>query len=119
MALPDGYNWFLIILTIALSLVLVAANVYILIHYQHPDDVNQAWFPKIVVVFSLWLAMAMVLLFPLDVANRAACSFSIVESSCKYALPMQQMWQAAFISNLVLTFFFIPFTMFYYEGDSD
>ncbi|WIA33236.1 hypothetical protein OEZ86_006379 [Tetradesmus obliquus] len=119
MALPDGYNWFLIILTIALSLVLVAANVYILIHYQHPDDVNQAWFPKIVVVMSLWLAMAMVLLFPLDVANRAACNFSIVESSCKYALPMQKMWQAAFISNLVLTFFFIPFTMFYYEGDSD
>jgi hypothetical protein len=32
---------------------------------------------------------------------------------------MQQMWQAAFITNLVLTFFFIPFTMFYYEGDSD
>lgn len=119
MALPDGFNWFLILLTVALSLVLVAVNVYILIHYQHPDDVNQAWFPKVVVVFSLWLAMAMVLLFPLDVANRAACSFNIVESSCTYTLPMKQMWQAAFITNLVLTFFFIPFTMFYYEGDSD
>eukprot|EP00878_Enallax_costatus_P034766 GHUV01038605.1.p2 GENE.GHUV01038605.1~~GHUV01038605.1.p2 ORF type:complete len:120 (-),score=13.72 GHUV01038605.1:174-533(-) len=119
MALPEGFNWFLIFLTVALSLILVAVNIYILIHYQHPDDANQAWFPKIVVVFGLWLAMAMVLLFPLDVANRAACSFSIVESSCKFTLPMQQMWQACFITSLVMTFFFIPFTLFFYEGDSD
>lgn len=119
MALPDGYNWFLILLTVALSLVLLAINVYVLIHYQHPDDANQAWFPKGVVVMGLWLAMAMVLLFPLDVANRAACAASIVQSSCHFALPMQELWQASFITSLVMTFFFIPFTLFFYEGDSD
>jgi LMBR1 domain-containing protein 1 len=119
MALPEGFNWFLIFITVALSLVLVAVNVYVLVHYQHPDDVNQAWFPKIVVVFGLWLAMATVLLFPLDVANRAACAASVVESACRLALPMDHMWQAVFISNLVMTCFFIPFTLFFYEGDSD
>lgn len=119
MALAEGFNWFLIFLTVALSLVLVAVNIYLLVHYQHPDDVNQAWFPKIVVVFGLWLAMATVLLFPLDVANRAACSASVTETACTFTLPMQQLWQAVFISNLVMTFFFIPFTLFFYEGDSD
>lgn len=119
MALPEGFNWFLILLTVALSLVLVAVNIYVLVHYQHPDDANQAWFPKLVVVFGLWLAMATVLLFPLDVANRAACAANVTETACKFALPMQQMWQAVFITNLVMTFFFIPFTLFFYEGDSD
>ncbi|KAF8067363.1 LIMR family protein [Scenedesmus sp. PABB004] len=119
MALPEGFNWFLILLTVALSLLLLAVNVYVLVHYQHPDDANQAWFPKGVVVLGLWLAMAMVLLFPLDVANRAACSSALVESSCVFTLPMRQLWQAVFIANLVMTFFFIPFTLFFYEGDSD
>lgn len=38
---------------------------YILIEYQHPEDRNQAWFPKIVVVFGLTLAVCSVLMFPL------------------------------------------------------
>jgi LMBR1 domain-containing protein 1 len=63
--------------------------------------------------------MATVLMFPLDVANRAACSSAVIETACKFTLPMQQMWQAVFITNLVMTFFLIPLTMFYYEGDSD
>ena len=46
----DGYNWFLILVAIIASVVLVAINVYVLIHFQHPEDRNQAWFPKFVVV---------------------------------------------------------------------
>jgi LMBR1 domain-containing protein 1 len=32
---------------------------------------------------------------------------------------MKQLWFASFISSLVMVFFLIPFTLFYYEGDSD
>ena len=46
----DGYNWFLILVAIIASVVLVLINVYILVHFQHPEDRNQAWFPKLVVV---------------------------------------------------------------------
>ena len=46
----DGYNWFLILVAIIASVVLGAINVYVLIHFQHPEDRNQAWFPKLVVV---------------------------------------------------------------------
>ncbi|GBF96088.1 hypothetical protein Rsub_08964 [Raphidocelis subcapitata] len=119
MALAPGFNWLLIFVASIVAVVLLAACVYVLIHYQHPDDGNQAWVPKIIIVLGLWLAMATVLMFPLDVANRAACSFGVAESACVFTLPMRQLWFAAFITNLVMTFFLIPFTMFFWEADSD
>lgn len=119
MTLAAGYNWVLIFVSVVVAVVLLAACIYVLIHYQHPDDGNQAWVPKIIVVLGLWLAMATVLLFPLDVANRSACSFGVAYSACVFTLPMRQLWFALFITNLVLTFFLIPFTMFFWEADSD
>lgn len=46
----DGYNWFLIIVAIVCTVVVTMINVYILVHFQHPEDRNQAWFPKLLVV---------------------------------------------------------------------
>ncbi len=119
MALPVGFNWFLILAAIVIGLLVLASNVYILVHYQHPDDCNQAWVPKIVVVFGLWLAMVTILLFPLDVANQASCSFNVVASACTLTLPMKELWYAVFISGLIMEFFIIPFTMFFWESDSE
>jgi len=96
--------------------IVFVAVVYILIHFQHPEDKNQAWFPKFVVVAGLSLAICEVLMFPLDVANRAACNSALVESSCTLTLPMADMWQGAFITNLVLVFAVVPFTLFFYEA---
>lgn len=137
-----------------------------LVDYSHPEDHNQAWFPKGVVILGLSLAIDTVLMFPLvrrrqrvaqhlqlvvtvavaagragarvplpasrpcgpsvvppclvqDVANKAACSSGISPSACSYTLPMYTLWQAAFIANLVMVFAFIPFTLFFYEADSD
>ncbi len=38
--------------------------------YQHPDDKNDAYVPKLVVLFGFVLSGATVLLLPLDVANN-------------------------------------------------
>lgn len=89
------------------------------LQYQHPEDRNQAWVPKIIVLLSMWLAITSVLMFPLDVANTRACSTGVSPSACTLTLPMYTLWQAVFISGLVLAFAIIPFTMFYYEADSD
>jgi len=63
-------DWFLILATTISFLLLLIAALYFLVHYQHPDDRNDAWFPKLTVLLGLVLAGATVLLLPLDVANN-------------------------------------------------
>ena len=61
---------FLIVSMIVAFCILVVVGVYLLVYYQHPDDHNDAYFPKLVVIGGFVLAGATVLLLPLDVANR-------------------------------------------------
>ena len=58
-------------------------------------------------------------MYPLDIANKKACSLSLSPTACTYTLPMYTMWLAAFISILALSYAVIPFTLFFYEADSD
>lgn len=90
-----------------------------LLPLQHPEDKNQAWFPKLVVLLGLSVAIWTVLLFPLDVANIQACTLDIPLSDCDVTLPMDQLWFAVYIANIVISFGAIPFAIFFYEADSD
>eukprot|EP00195_Chlamydomonas_chlamydogama_P008628 CAMPEP_0202892730 /NCGR_PEP_ID=MMETSP1392-20130828/2430_1 /ASSEMBLY_ACC=CAM_ASM_000868 /TAXON_ID=225041 /ORGANISM="Chlamydomonas chlamydogama, Strain SAG 11-48b" /LENGTH=199 /DNA_ID=CAMNT_0049576793 /DNA_START=160 /DNA_END=756 /DNA_ORIENTATION=+ len=119
MALPEGFNWFLILIVVVVSILVVLSNIYILVHYQHPEDAMQAWFPKVVIVTGLSIAVFLVLMYPLDVANKAACAQDVAVSSCTYTLPMYEMWLAMFIANLVIVWAILPFTVFFYEADSE
>ncbi|BDA43033.1 LIMR family protein At3g08930 [Coccomyxa sp. Obi] len=114
-----GFNWFLIVVTVVVAALAVLTALYLLVHYMHPEDKNQAWFPKVVVITGITLAIWTVLLFPLDAANRKACSPDVPVSYCTLTIPTLQLWLACFIANAVLTFVAIPFAMFYYEADSD
>jgi LMBR1 domain-containing protein 1 len=67
MASPDI---FLIVTAIVAFVILAVVAVYILINYQHPDDKNEAYFPKFVVVVGIMLAGFTAFLLPLDVANN-------------------------------------------------
>ena len=69
-----GYNYFLIVVTAVVCVLAVVVALYLLVSFQHPEDRNQAWFPKGVVILGISLAIWTVLLFPLDVANRQACA---------------------------------------------
>ena len=69
-----GYNYFLIVVTAVVCVLAVVVALYLLVSFQHPEDRNQAWFPKGVVILGISLAIWTVLLFPLDVANRQARS---------------------------------------------
>lgn len=40
-------------------------------------------------------------------------------SACHYTMPMYLLWKIVFIANLVIVFAIIPFTLFFYEADSD
>ena len=61
---------FLIIATVVGFSILLVGGFYLLVYYQHPDDHNEAYAPKAVVLFGFVLAGATVLMLPLDVANN-------------------------------------------------
>jgi LMBR1 domain-containing protein 1 len=61
---------FLIVSMVVAFCILLVVGVYVLVYYQHPDDHNDAYFPKLVVILGFVVAGATVLLLPLDVANR-------------------------------------------------
>ncbi|KZV53421.1 LIMR family protein [Dorcoceras hygrometricum] len=113
------FNLALVIVAIVVCVLVFLFNVYLLVNYQHPDDVNQAYFPKFVVVLGLSVAAISILMLPADVANRQACRHAIYNGACKLTLPMKDLWLAVYIVDAILVFFVIPFAMFYYEGDQD
>ncbi|GAB4820473.1 hypothetical protein N2152v2_007519 [Parachlorella kessleri] len=114
-----AFNWFLVIVTVVVAILTLALSVYLIVIYQHPEDKNQAWFPKLVVLLGFSVAIWTVLLFPLDVANNQACTLDIPLSSCSTTFPMKQLWWAIYITNIVITFVLVPFSIFFYEADSD
>lgn len=61
---------FLIVVALVALCIMLVMGVYLLVYYQHPDDHNDAYFPKVVVILGFVLAGSTVLLLPLDVANR-------------------------------------------------
>jgi len=113
------FNLALVIIAAVVCVVVFLFNIYLLINYQHPDDINQAYFPKLVVVLGLSVAEISILMLPADVANRQACTNAIYNGACNLTLPMKDLWLAVYIIDVVLVFFVIPFSMFYYEGDQD
>ncbi|KAK4392312.1 LIMR family protein [Sesamum angolense] len=114
-----GFQFSPVIVAIIVCVLVFIFNVYLLVNYQHPDDANQAYFPKFVVVLGLSIAAISILMLPADVANRQACRHAIYNGACSLTLPMKDLWLAIYIMDAVLVFFVIPFTMFYYEGDQD
>ena len=67
-------DWFLILVSCISVVLLFIVSLYFLVYYQHPDDKNEAWFPKITVLLGMMIAGATVLLLPLDVANNEGYS---------------------------------------------
>jgi LMBR1 domain-containing protein 1 len=61
---------FLIVVTVVIFLLLFVSSFYILVYYQHPDDRNDAYFPKVIVVLGFVMAGATVLGLPIDVVNN-------------------------------------------------
>ncbi|GLJ39322.1 hypothetical protein SUGI_0802570 [Cryptomeria japonica] len=113
------FNLALIVVAAVVCVLVFLFNIYLLINFQHPDDLNQAYFPKLVVVLGLSVAEISILMLPADVANQHACSHAIYNGACKLTLPMKDLWLAIYILDAVLVFFVIPFAMFYYEGDQE
>ncbi len=113
------YSVVLLVVAIIVCITVVLFNIYLLINYQHPDDYNQAYLPKIIVIFGLSVSQISILMLPADVANTKACQNSVYLMACNYTLPMKQLWYAVYIIITIFVFVICPFAFFYYEADSD
>ncbi|CAG9465762.1 unnamed protein product [Pedinophyceae sp. YPF-701] len=113
-----GENWFLIIVTIVVTCLCLLSNIYLLAHYQHPDDKLDGWGSKVIVVLALTSAALTVLMFPLDVGNRQACDDSLEISACNFSMPMRELWYFMWCFIAILAFVVIPFALFFYESDT-
>lgn len=111
-------DWFLILATSISFVLLLIVAIYFLVHYQHPDDRNDAWFPKLTVVLGIVLAGATVLLLPLDVANNegyAGCDG--YDTRLCGGLNMTLFWDIFYWCIPAFVFLLIPFMTFFYEAD--
>jgi LMBR1 domain-containing protein 1 len=62
---------FLICVIVIGFFLLSIIGLYLVVKYQHPDDKNDAYFPKLIVLLGFVLSGATVFLLPLDVANNS------------------------------------------------
>ncbi|OQR83860.1 hypothetical protein ACHHYP_14190 [Achlya hypogyna] len=111
-------NWFLVVVVVLMTFVFLACNVYILVYFQHPDDKNTAYFPKLLVVLGLLLAEACVLLLPLDVANNStAIGCDAGWNVACGNLDMEALWLIVFMAIAVFLVVLLPYAIYYYESD--
>lgn len=98
-------------------MILTILAIYFVVYFQHPDDKNQAYFPKFIVTFGFIQAFGTVLLLPLDISNSDGSMCSFTTDFCDVPFDMELFWTIMFWANLVMLTIVIPFTMFYYEAD--
>ncbi|CAM9149336.1 unnamed protein product [Pylaiella littoralis] len=112
-------DWWLYVVLFASLLILLAVNTYIIVIWQHPDDKNEAYFPKAVVLAALTLAELSIILLPIDAANGSGnvqCNESWGTLFCG-SLNMRAAWYAVFLLIFILALFVVPYTIFFYEED--
>ena len=112
----------LLIVGITLLIIMVLViNVYTLVYWQHPDDRNDSYFAKFVIIFGLQLSSMCVLMLPIDVANNGgspSCDESAAASTIYCGgIDMLSVWEVLFLAIAFVFVVFIPFCTFYYEAD--
>jgi LMBR1 domain-containing protein 1 len=101
---------FLIVTAIIFALLLLGGSFMLLVYFSHPDDRNEAYFPKVVVITALWLGAAAILVLPYDIANSRGDGGG---------LRVDILWQVVLIAIAFYITILIPFAFFYYESNKD
>ena len=89
-----------------MTVMVLIASLYVLVYFQSEEDRNTAWAPKVAVVLGLTLTCLLVLMLPLDVANRSSAG----------GIPMDILWQILYIAVSAMCIGVVPFLMFFYEA---
>lgn len=99
-----------VVLIVGMAVVMfltLVASLYILVYFQHEEDRNTAWVPKVVVLIGLSLACWVVMALPLDIANSKVAG----------GLRIDIIWQVLYTTIGIWCIAIIPFAIFYYESE--
>lgn len=99
----------LIVVPIIIFLLFVALNVYFVIYFQHPEDKNVAWWPKILVISGMTWAETVVMMLTMDVLNTPPFGSG--------SIPMTILWIVFLCLIAAWVVLLIPYSIFYYEAD--
>eukprot|EP00569_Conticribra_weissflogii_P003296 CAMPEP_0171328156 /NCGR_PEP_ID=MMETSP0878-20121228/481_1 /TAXON_ID=67004 /ORGANISM="Thalassiosira weissflogii, Strain CCMP1336" /LENGTH=496 /DNA_ID=CAMNT_0011827985 /DNA_START=169 /DNA_END=1656 /DNA_ORIENTATION=- len=109
---------FLIIVTVVAFFILLVVGLYLVVKFQHPDDKNDAYLPKLIVILGFVTSGATVLLLPLDKANGEGYpGCDGYDTKLCGGLNMELFWSIMYWMVPVFLFLLIPFSTFYYEAD--
>ena len=111
-------DWWIVLFLGIMTVVLLVANLYVLVEFQHVDDKNQAYLPKFLVIFGLLLIEITILLFPLDVQNQGGgvgCDQGWNDNCGN--LDMHLAWSIMYCMIAIMVIVVMPFAIFYYEAD--
>jgi len=105
-----------------LILILLVINVYILVYYTHPEDKNQSYMAKALVVLGLELATMSILMLPIDIANNMGDPGCDQVRQSTYTtlcgnVNMYTVWQSLFDLMGFVVAVLIPFAIFYYGAE--
>lgn len=101
-------NIFLIVLLVAIPILAVFFSCIFVALFSTPTERFSSPIPKIVVMFSMALAICSIFVLPFDVWNTTQYG------GLDAALPI--IWQVLFAIIIVLVLIVMPFTFFYYES---
>lgn len=111
-------DWFLVLAIVVALLILLVVGVYLIVNYSHPEDKNEAYFPKLVTLMGFVIAGATVLLLPLDVANGEGYpGCAGYDTKFCGGLNMTLFWDIFYWLVPIWVWIMIPFSTFYYEAD--
>ncbi|RNF18324.1 LMBR1 domain-containing protein 1 [Trypanosoma conorhini] len=106
-------NWWLIVILVVVALLCVGLGLYVLFYFVSEDDDGGDYGARAIVVLGMVVAMGVVLLLPLDVANATDPT---VPHKYSNTLNTQLMWQIVLWILLILALVVVPFVMFFYEA---
>ena len=103
---------FMLIMVIALSIIIIIVNIYLLAYYCAEDDneFGSGIFSKIIAVLGMFIGLGQICLLPLDVSNTRGEGGNF---------RMDLIWKIAYILIVCFVFFIIPLAISIYECDPD
>eukprot|EP01029_Cantina_marsupialis_P029547 TRINITY_DN781826_c0_g1_i1.p1 TRINITY_DN781826_c0_g1~~TRINITY_DN781826_c0_g1_i1.p1 ORF type:complete len:530 (+),score=129.99 TRINITY_DN781826_c0_g1_i1:67-1656(+) len=107
----------LIGVAIVVPIILFVVNGYFLVLFQHPEDKNTAYIPKIVVLLGFLITEIAILMLPFDAGNKSGVVGCGEWNDECGEINVAFFWQVIYIAIAVFIFVVIPFATFRYEAD--